>query len=143
VPSVKFFRFAAVNFFRSAALVSVGLGIVAISRPAQAQVNIAPQALEQYAYCIEQATQNNSVFPGAYIIPTERGITYRCRDEVAVAYFNDLGRRRRRATDSFAHNETGAYVLRPIWGIGFCWHKIEDALGFPVSFWGCDVFIAY
>jgi hypothetical protein len=130
VPSVHF------RFLRFAALVLLALGLSAMSGSAHAQVNISPPALNHYSYCIEQATQFNFVFPN------ERGVTYRCRDEVAVAYFNDLGRRRQRA-DRIADNVTGVYVLRPIWGIGYCWHKIENELRLPVSFWGCDVFVAY
>lgn len=134
VMFVKVFRFAALVV---SALALAGPGNVATSGAARAQVNISPQALNHYAFCIEQATQFHLVFPN------ERGVTYRCRDEVAVAYFNDLGRRRRQSTDRVADNVTGVYVLRPIWGIGYCWHKVEDELRLPVSFWGCDVFMAY
>jgi hypothetical protein len=130
------------NIFRAPAiLVAVILG--AVGGAARAQVNISPQALAHRAYCIEQAEQNDLVFLGAYVLRGERGITYRCRDEVAVAYFNDLGRRRRRADDRVESNITGVYVLRPIYGVGYCWHKIEDENRLPVSFWGCDVFVAY
>jgi hypothetical protein len=115
----------------------------AMGGAACAQVSIAPQALNHYAWCLEQAQQYNTVRPGDFVAPMERGVMYRCRDEVAVAYYNDLGRRRRRSEDRFVSNETGAYVLRPINGIGYCWHKVEDELRLPVSYWGCDVFIAY
>jgi hypothetical protein len=128
---------------RRAALSLCGLVLALPVGSAQGQVNIAPQALQHYAYCIEQANQFNMVNPGAFVHLGERGVTYRCRDEVAVAYFNDLGRRRRRSEDRFVSNETGAYVLRPITGVGVCWHKVEDALRLPVSFWGCDVYVAY
>jgi hypothetical protein len=133
----------AARFFRCAAAAVLSLAFGADGAPARAQVSIAPQALNHYAYCIEQAQQYNFVRPGEFVAPLERGTMYRCRDEVAVAYYNDLGRRRRRSEDRFVSNETGAYVLRPINGVGYCWHKVEDALRLPVSYWGCDVFIAY
>lgn len=133
----------AVKIFLCASAVFLSLAFDPPAGTARAQVNIAPQALEHYAYCIEQATQFNTVRPGDFVAPLQRGVMYRCRDEVAVSYFNDLGRRRRRSEDRFVSNETGAYVLRPITGIGYCWHKVEDAFRLPVSYWGCDVFIAY
>jgi hypothetical protein len=128
--------------FRFAAFLA-GVALCAMASAARAQVNISPQALAHRAYCIDQAEQNDLVFLGAYVIRGERGITYRCRDEVAVAYFNDLGRRRGRVEDRVEENPTGVYVLRPIFGVGFCWHKIEDELRRPVSFWGCDIYVAY
>jgi hypothetical protein len=131
------------KFFLCAAPAFFGLAVGTIASAARAQVNIAPQALQHYAYCIEQSQQNNFVFPGDYVAPLERGVMYRCRDEVAVAYYNDLGRRRRRSEDRFVSNETGAYVLRPITGVGYCWHKVENELHLPVSYWGCDLFVAY
>lgn len=124
-----------------AAMAFLALALSAIG--ARAQVSISPQALEHYAYCIEQANQFNMVYPGDFVHIGERGITYRCRDEVAVAYFNDIGRRKRRSEDKFVTNETGAYVLRQISGVGFCWHKVEDQFRAPVSFWGCDVYVSH
>lgn len=128
--------------FLFAALV-LAAALSAMAGVARAQVNISPQALTHYAHCIEQAEQNDVIYFGAYVIRGERGITYRCRDEVAVAYYNDLGRRRRRSVDRTESHPTGVYVLRPIFGIGFCWHKVENEIRLPVSFWGCDVFVAY
>jgi hypothetical protein len=135
-------KLPSVNNLRIAASLAA-LFLDASGGMARAQVNISPQALAHRAYCIEQAEQNDLVFVGAYVIRGERGITYRCRDEVAVAYFNDLGRRRKRSEDRVESNETGVYVLRPIFGVGYCWHKTEDERRLPVSFWGCDVYVAY
>ncbi|MCI4677152.1 hypothetical protein K9U39_12885 [Rhodoblastus acidophilus] len=123
---------SASRLLRLAAPILVALGC----GPARAQ-DISPQALTHYAYCIEQAQQYGFVFQG------QRGIAYRCRDEVAVAYFNDLGRQRRRAVDRIERNATGVYDLRAIRDVGFCWHKIENELRQPVSFWGCDIYVAF
>lgn len=120
-------------------LVLAGALCGATHSAAQAQVNIAPQALEHYANCIEQAQQLGFGF----VTETQRGVNYRCRNEVAVSYFQDLARRGRMAAETTEDNVTGVYVLRPIWGIGFCWHKIRDEARLPVSYWGCDVFVAY
>ncbi|WP_298424102.1 hypothetical protein [Rhodoblastus sp.] len=104
---------------------------------ARAEVDISPQALNHYAFCVEQAEQYGFVYP------LQRGVVYRCREDVAVAYFNDLGRRRRRTVDRFERNATGAYELRSIRDVGTCWHKVENERRQPVSFWGCDVYVAY
>ena len=126
---------------RSGACAALALG--ALAGPARAQVDISPQALDHYAYCVEQAKEFDFTRPGEFVHVGERGVTYRCREEVAVAYYNSLGRKLRRPKDEYVANETGAYVLRPITGIGYCWHKVENELRQAVSFWGCDVHIAY
>lgn len=135
VSSAKFFRLVAIAL---AAVSFDGAG-----RAALAQVNIAPQALTHYANCIEQAEQFDLVHRGEFVRQEERGTIYRCRDEVAISYYNDLGRQRRRSEDQFVTNETGAYELRPIRGVGYCWHKVENELRVPISVWGCDVYVAY
>lgn len=100
-------------------------------------VDVSPQALTRYAWCLEQARSWFAVYPG------ERGVAYRCVSATAAGYWNELGRRGRAPRETLIHAESGAFVLRPISGVGNCWHQVEDALGRPVSAWGCDIFVAY
>lgn len=100
-------------------------------------VDVSPQALTRYAWCLEQARSDDFVWP------LERGIAYRCINENAAGYYNELGRRGRHPRDRLLRSEFGAFVVRPITGLGNCWHQVEDGLGRPMSAWGCDIFVAY
>lgn len=98
-----------------------------------AQVNIKPDALTHYSYCVSHAKDRNSVFL------LDRGTLYRCGDDIAVSYFNYLGRQR--APEKRAVEAEGVFIYRMIAGVGKCWNKIEDAEGNPTSIYGCDVYV--
>jgi len=100
---------------------------------AQAQISVKPDALTHYSYCISHAKDRNSVFM------LDRGTMYRCGDDIAVAYFNYLGRQR--APEQRAVEAEGVFIYRMIAGVGKCWNKIEDAEGNPTSIYGCDVYV--
>lgn len=95
--------------------------------------SVAPQALEHYAYCISEAKDRNNVFD------LDRHIMYRCHGEVAISYFNYLGRMRVR--DQIATEFVGTFIYRDIEGVGRCWNKIAYPSGAPVSIYGCDVYV--
>jgi hypothetical protein len=122
---------------RTAGLLAMIFGLLAAGGARARTVDVSPQGLTHYAYCLEQARQEEAVYPG------DRGVGYRCTRETAAGYFNALGRRGRDPRETSVRDATGAYVLRPISGLGNCWHRIEDEFGGPVSSFGCDVFIAY
>ncbi len=105
---------------------------------APAQLSMAPQALQQYSLCVNQAKDRNLVFV------LERGTKYRCEDDIAVSYYNYLGHThigQKRAREYRALEPTGVFVYRVMPGIGKCWNMIEDANGQPVSFYGCDIYV--
>ncbi|WP_244435060.1 hypothetical protein [Methylocystis sp. SC2] len=117
---------------RSFVFLLVG-GALVLGSPAHADINVRPDALMHYSYCISHAKDRASVFL------LDRGTLYRCGDDIAVAYFNYLGRQRmpeRRVVEA-----EGVFIYRMISGIGKCWNKIEDAEGNPVSIYGCDVYV--
>jgi hypothetical protein len=124
-------------WMKTALLLTAALGLLAAGASRAQTVDVSPQGLTRFAWCLEQARSDDAVYPG------ERGVGYRCVNTTAAGYFNELGRRGRDRRETVMHNENGAYVLRPISGLGNCWHQVEDQLGRPVSAWGCDVFIAY
>lgn len=101
--------------------------------PVRAEINVRPEALKHYSYCISHAKDRATVFL------LDRGTLYRCGDEIAVSYFNYLGRLR--VPDQRAVEAEGVFIYRMISGIGKCWNKIEDAEGNPVSIYGCDVYV--
>lgn len=101
--------------------------------PAEAQINVRPEALTHYSYCISQAKDRASVFL------LDRGTLYRCRDEIAVSYFNYLGRQR--APETRVVELEGVFIYRAIAGVGKCWNMIEDPAGLPTSVYGCDVYV--
>lgn len=114
------------------------LGVIGALPPfagpaAQAQISVRPDALTHYAYCISQAKDQNSVFL------LDRGTLYRCGDDIAVSYFNYLGRQR--APQKRAVEAEGVFIYRVIAGVGKCWNKTEDAEGNPVSIYGCDIYV--
>ncbi len=100
---------------------------------ARAEISIKPEALTHYSWCISHAKDRSSVFL------LDRGTVYRCGDDIAVAYFNYLGRQR--APEKRAVEAEGVFIYRMISGVGKCWNKIEDAEGNPVSIYGCDVYV--
>jgi hypothetical protein len=122
---------------RPAGALAMILGLAGVCGARAGTIDVAPQALVRYAWCLEQARSEDRVWPG------ERGIAYRCLDATAAGYYNELGRRGRHPRDRLARTASGAFVLRPISGLGNCWHQVEDEIGRPVSAWGCDVFVAY
>jgi hypothetical protein len=100
---------------------------------AQAQISVRPESLTHYSYCISHAKDRSNVFL------LDRGTMYRCGDDIAVAYFNYLGRQRvpeKRVTEA-----EGVFIFRMIDGVGKCWNKIEDAAGNPTSIYGCDIYV--
>ena len=101
--------------------------------PAQAQINVRPEALTHYSYCVSQAKDRASVFL------LDRGTLYRCRDDIAVSYFNYLGRQK--APESRVVELEGVFIYRAIAGVGKCWNMIEDPAGLPTSIYGCDVYV--
>lgn len=100
---------------------------------AQAQISVKPEALTHYSHCVSNAKDRNSVFL------LDRGTLYRCMDDIAVSYFNYLGRQK--APEKRVVEAEGVFVYRMIAGVGKCWNKIEDAYGNPMSAYGCDVYI--
>jgi len=100
---------------------------------ARAQINVRPDALTNYSYCISQAKDRGGVFL------LDRGTLYRCRDDIAAAYFNYLGRIK--APERRANEAEGVFIYRIINGVGKCWNMIQDPAGAPVSFYGCDVYV--
>lgn len=101
--------------------------------PVEAQISIRPEALTHYSYCISQAKDRASVFL------LDRGTLYRCRDDIAVSYFNYLGRQR--APEKRVVEAEGVFIYRAIAGVGKCWNMIEDPAGLPTSLYGCDVYV--
>lgn len=100
---------------------------------ARAQISVKPEALTHYSYCVSNAKDRNSVFL------LDRGTLYRCIDDIAVSYFNYLGRHR--APEGRVVEAEGVFIYRMIAGVGKCWNKIEDAYGNPTSTYGCDIYI--
>jgi len=100
---------------------------------AQAQINVRPDALTNYSYCVNYAKDRGSIFL------LERGTLYRCIDEVAVSYFNYLGRIK--APERRVREAEGEFIYRTINGVGKCWNMIADPAGLPVSIYGCDIYI--
>jgi hypothetical protein len=101
--------------------------------PAEAQISVRPEALTHYSYCVSQAKDRASVFL------LDRGTLYRCRDDIAVSYFNYLGRQR--APEKRVVELEGVFIYRMIAGVGKCWNMIEDPAGAPTSVYGCDVYV--
>ncbi|WP_457797475.1 hypothetical protein [Methylocystis sp. S23] len=120
---------------RIIALVStLTLGALLLSdAPSRAQISIKPEALTHYSYCVSAAKDRNAVFL------LDRGAMYRCGDDIAVSYFNYLGRQK--APERRVVEAEGVFVYRMIAGVGKCWNKIEDAYGNPTSTYGCDIYI--
>ncbi|HEY8161447.1 MAG TPA: hypothetical protein VIF34_04175 [Methylocystis sp.] len=109
-------------------------GALLFSGPsALGQISVTPDALTHYSYCVSNAKNRNGVFL------LDRGTLYRCTDDIAVSYFNYLGRRR--APEKRVVEAEGVFVYRMISGVGKCWNKIEDAFGNPMSTYGCDIYI--
>jgi hypothetical protein len=111
----------------------VYLLIFETSNVATAQINVRPDSLKFYSYCIGNAKDRNRVFF------LDRGTMYRCRDDVAVSYFNYLGRIR--VQDKRVIETNGVFIYRYITGVGKCWNKIEDQTGAPTSVYGCDIYV--
>ncbi|HEY8072011.1 MAG TPA: hypothetical protein VIE47_08615 [Methylocystis sp.] len=101
--------------------------------PGLALIDVEPDALKHYSFCISQAKDRNFV----YVL--DRQLLYRCHDDVAVSYFNYLGRRH--VPDHVVDEPDGVFVYRRISGVGRCWNKISDEFSQPVSVYGCDVYI--
>ena len=113
----------------------VGLAIALLLAPvgAYAQISVKPEALTHYSYCISHAKDRSNVFL------LDRGTVYRCGDDIAVAYFNYLGRQR--VPEKRVAEAEGVFIYRMIAGVGKCWNKIEDAEGNPASIYGCDIYV--
>jgi hypothetical protein len=109
------------------------LALLTMGSRASAQINVKPDGLMHYSFCISHAKDRSSVFL------LDRGTLYRCGDDIAVAYFNYLGRQR--VPETRAVEAEGVFIYRMIAGVGKCWNKIEDAQGNPTSIYGCDVYV--
>jgi hypothetical protein len=109
------------------------LGSIAVATVSNAQISIRPDALKFYSQCIGNAKDRN----GVYFL--DRGTMYRCQDDIAVSYFNYLGRVR--VQDKRVIEPNGVFIYRYIAGIGKCWNMIEDQVGASVSVYGCDVYV--
>jgi hypothetical protein len=107
---------------------------LAIPAPGHALIDVQPDGLKFYSWCVNQAKDRNTV----YVL--DRHILYRCHEDVAISYFNYLGIRH--VHDEVADEPDGTFVYRRISGIGRCWNKIADEFGNPVSYYGCDVYVA-
>lgn len=120
------------NFVWVLLLASCGPLLASATR-CSAQISLKPEALTHYSYCVSHAKDRNSVFL------LDRGTLYRCGDDIAVSYFNYLGRQK--APEERVVEAEGVFIYRTITGIGKCWNKIADSYGNPVSIYGCDVYI--
>jgi len=109
------------------------LSIVTGATVSNAQISIRPDALKFYSHCIGNAKDRNGVFF------LDRGTMYRCRDDIAVSYFNYLGRVR--VQDKRVIEPNGVFIYRYIAGVGKCWNMIEDQTGASVSIYGCDIYV--
>jgi hypothetical protein len=109
------------------------LALCGAPTPTRAGIDVEPDALQHYSFCISQAKDRN------FVSVLDRHLLYRCHDDVAVSYFNYLGRRH--VPDRVVEEPDGVFVYRHIDSVGRCWHKISDELGRPASFYGCDVYI--
>jgi hypothetical protein len=108
-------------------------GGLTLAGSAQAQISIRPDSLTHYSYCVSNAKDRSNVFL------LERGTLYRCGEDIAVSYFNYLGRKK--APEKRAVESEGVFIYRMIAGVGKCWNKIEDAYGNPMSSYGCDIYV--
>ena len=111
----------------------LSLAATVAATAARAQISIRPDALAHYSACVSRAKDRGGVFL------LDRGTLYRCDDDIAISYFNYLGRQR--APERRAVEAEGVFIYRTIAGVGKCWNKIEDAVGTPVSIYGCDIYI--
>ncbi|GLI94195.1 hypothetical protein LMG27198_31870 [Methylocystis echinoides] len=107
--------------------------LLTLAPPALAQISVKPDGLKHYSFCISHAKDRGNVFL------LDRGTLYRCGDDIAVSYFNYLGRQR--APEQRAVEAEGVFIYRMIAGVGKCWNKIEDSQGNPASIYGCDVYV--
>ena len=111
----------------------VAAALSAFPVAAQAQISVKPEALTHYSYCVSHAIDRAGVFL------LDRGTLYRCGDDVAVSYFNYLGRQK--VPEKRVAEAEGVFVYRYISGVGKCWNKIEDQFGNPTSTYGCDIYV--
>jgi hypothetical protein len=113
-------------------LVALVAAALAPGRVVGADIDVAPQALQHYSYCVGEARDHLSV------IQMDRQVVYRCHGDIAISYFNFLGRRG--ALDQRVEEFNGVFLYRAIaGGIGRCWNKIADEAARPVSEYGCDI----
>jgi hypothetical protein len=111
----------------------LGAALLSSATGARAQISVKPDALKHYSYCVSNAKNRSGVFL------LDRGTLYRCGDDIAVSYFNYLGRQK--VPERRVVEPEGVFIYRTIAGVGKCWNKIEDPYGNPTSVYGCDIFI--
>lgn len=120
---------------RGATLFGLALIVAAASgadRPAGADASMDPHALQHYSFCVGEARDNRA------IIEMDRYVVYRCHGEIAISYFNYLGRRG--VVDQRVEEYNGVFLYRRIaGGVGRCWNKIADEGFRPVSVYGCEI----
>lgn len=107
--------------------------IMVCAATARAEINIRPDALTHYSHCMSHAVDRGKVFL------LDRGTVYRCGDDIAVSYFNYLGKTK--APERRVSEPEGVFIYRTIGGIGKCWNQIEDPAGVSVSVYGCDIYV--
>ncbi|MBY6242695.1 hypothetical protein [Methylosinus sp. Sm6] len=120
---------------RGGALFGLGLLVMAASgsdRPASADVSMDPHALQHYSFCVGAARDDHA------IVEMDRYRVYRCHGDIAISYFNYLGRRG--VADQRVEEYNGVFLYRRIaGGVGRCWNRIADEAFRPVSEYGCDI----
>ena len=121
------------RFFCLVHIIGPGIALLLAPTTALAQISVRPEALTHYSYCVSHAKDRNNVFL------LDRGTMYRCGDDIAVAYFNYLGRQR--VPEKRVSEAEGVFIYRMIAGVGKCWNKIEDGQGNPMSVYGCDIYV--
>jgi hypothetical protein len=121
---------AADTHARDPARENPGLGSPAPSQESAASVTSG--ALTYYSDCVNEAKDHFNVDH------LDRHLLYRCYGEVAVGYFNYLGRRH--TPDLMERQASGVFIFRAIRGKGRCWNKIADEAGQPMSDYGCYLF---
>ncbi len=99
----------------------------------RAEIDVGPDALTHYSYCVSQAKDRNSVFP------LGKRLLYRCHEDIAVSYFNFLGRRH--VGDQVVKEPNGVFIYRAISGVGRCWNHVADETGLTISVYGCDIYV--
>ncbi len=94
--------------------------------------SITSGALTYYADCV------NAAINRADVQHLDRHVLYRCHGDVALAYFNYLGRQR--TPDQTEEQPSGVFIFRNIRGLGRCWNLVADEAGRPISDYGCAIF---
>lgn len=113
-------------------LLIASLALLPVS-PGQSQPEVTSEALAYYADCVNEARLYLRVWH------LERHILYRCAGDVAISYFNYLGRKR--AREEVCADRDGSCVYRFIRGVGRCWRRATHvAEATDIVYYACDVY---